>query len=91
MVNFMKYSVNDLDPVPYTKTRIIEKTGDWRTLKPIIKKELCEICEICIEFCPDGVIYIEEEAVAIEYDYCKGCGICATECPFNAIEIVEEH
>ncbi|MFQ5821007.1 MAG: 4Fe-4S binding protein [Candidatus Heimdallarchaeota archaeon] len=86
----MKRTVSELDPVPYTTTQIIEKTGDWRTLKPNVKRELCTICKICIDFCPDGVIFENEDSVKIDYNYCKGCGICATECPSKAIEMLEE-
>jgi len=86
----MRHTVSELDPVPYTTTRIIDKTGDWRTFKPIVKREFCKKCEICVDFCPDGVIYEGEDSIEIDYDFCKGCGICANECPLNAIEMVEE-
>jgi len=56
-----------------------------------VKRELCNKCKICIEFCPDGVIYESVGSVEIDYDYCKGCGICAEECTPKAIEMVEEH
>ena len=86
----MKHSVRELEPVPYTTTRIIEKTGSWRVFKPIVNRELCKKCMICVEFCPDGAIYEVEDSVEIDYDYCKGCGICANECPYKAVKMVEE-
>lgn len=86
----LNHSVRELEPIPYTTTRIIEKTGDWRVFKPLVKNELCKKCMICFNFCPDGAIYEAEDYIIIDYDYCKGCGICANECPHEAIEMVEE-
>lgn len=57
------------------------KTGAWRTLRPIFIKEKCINCYRCWMYCPDAAIIIEnEKVVGINYDYCKGCGICASEC-----------
>ncbi|MBW9223952.1 4Fe-4S binding protein [Methanothermococcus sp. SCGC AD-155-E23] len=67
------------------------KTGGWRTFRPILNTEKCIKCEICYIFCPEGAIYEdEEENFRINYDYCKGCLICSKECPTNAITRVRE-
>ena len=67
------------------------KTGGWRTFKPIIDEETCKRCTICSQFCPDGIVYREKDApIVIDYDFCKGCGICATECPQEAISMERE-
>ena len=63
------------------------KTGSWRTFKPVLDKDKCVDCENCYIFCPDASISTERE---IDYDYCKGCGICANECPVDAIEMIKE-
>lgn len=66
------------------------KTGDWRTLKPVIDKEKCKKCWICYNFCPEGCIKKTDSGPEMDYDYCKGCGICANECKFKAIEMKME-
>lgn len=66
------------------------KTGGWRTLKPILDKEKCTKCMICWKFCPELSIDIIDEYPVIDYIFCKGCGICANECPKKCIEMVKE-
>ena len=75
-------------PEPGTSTKF--KTGDWRTLRPIVDENKCTNCLICWIYCPDTAIERAEKYIEINYDFCKGCGICASECPVHAIEMVEE-
>ncbi len=67
------------------------RTGDWKTFKPVLKKELCIHCGLCYIFCPDMAYNLNEENYFIaDLFYCKGCGICAKECPTGAITMVLE-
>lgn len=66
------------------------KTGAWRSMKPIVNKKKCIGCGICEKFCPDNSAKVVKKKAVIDYDYCKGCGICATECPVKAIIMLEE-
>lgn len=67
------------------------KTGAWRSLRPIWNKEKCINCYRCWMFCPEAAIIVEnEKVVGIDYDYCKGCGICAKECPEKVKAITME-
>lgn len=81
----MKYNFAAIITEPGNSEK--NKTGGWRTLKPIKDDEKCKNCGICWQFCPETAI---DEKFNINYDYCKGCGICARECPFKAIEMVKE-
>ena len=63
------------------------KTGSWRTFKPVLDKDKCTDCNRCVMFCPDASVNLDHD---INYDYCKGCGICAAECPVETIEMVKE-
>ncbi len=68
--------------IPKGATALLNKTGDWRSKRPIYSSENCIQCMFCYVFCPDMAIMVENgQMVGINYDYCKGCGICANECP----------
>jgi 2-oxoacid:acceptor oxidoreductase delta subunit (pyruvate/2-ketoisovalerate family) len=65
------------------------RTGAWRSERPVVDLEKCIRCDLCWIFCPDGCIDRTAD-YAIDYGYCKGCGICAVECPRDAIRMVRE-
>lgn len=52
--------------------------------KPIIDKDKCITCGLCVENCNQKAIYLEEKAI-INYDKCVGCGECIVVCPKKAI------
>jgi len=80
--------------IPEPATSLENKTGSWRSSKPILKKDKCTGCLACWVFCPDGSIKRKKidnrYQIVIDYEYCKGCGICFTECPVKAIEMERE-
>ena len=83
-------TIDDLPPMTVSfGLMLVNKTGGWRSLRPVIDTEKCTSCMICWKFCPDACITPGEKPV-IDLDYCKGCGICAEECPKGAIALVEE-
>jgi len=67
------------------------KTGTWRSFKPITNKDACVSCGLCWAVCPEGCIHKDQaNKFSADLDYCKGCGICANECPVKAITMVKE-
>jgi len=56
------------------------------TFIPIPDNELCNQCGLCIDFCPEGIIFKADKGVSIDYVYCKGCLICVNECKRGAMK-----
>ncbi|TDA29617.1 MAG: ferredoxin [Archaeoglobi archaeon] len=78
----------DLEPlISRTKLGAAGETGSWRNYRPVVKRELCNVCKTCLSYCPEGVI---NEMIEIDYRFCKGCGICKEICKQKAIEMVPE-
>jgi len=59
----------------------------------------CKACELCVYFCPKGVIGIEKSRInalgyhpanAVHPENCNGCAICARMCPDLVIEVERE-
>lgn len=73
-------------------TSVQIKTGLWRTLRPVVDKDLCKRCNwVCGSFCPDNAITADADGYPlIDYDHCKGCLICLAQCPPHAISAVPE-
>lgn len=66
-------------------------TGEWRIMMPVFKVDKCKQCMLCVPFCPDSSIPVEDgKRQDFDYIHCKGCGICANVCPFDAIQMVKE-
>lgn len=50
---------------------------------------VCNACDRCVHYCPDGILHRDEDGYVFDYDYCKGCGVCATACPRGVIYMTE--
>jgi NADPH-dependent glutamate synthase beta subunit-like oxidoreductase len=46
---------------------------------------VCNECDLCVTYCPEGVLKRVGHDLVFDYAYCKGCGVCVTECPRNVI------
>ncbi|MBC8498068.1 4Fe-4S binding protein [Candidatus Bathyarchaeota archaeon] len=93
----MKEKEISLELVPggwVSTPRPAQKTGTWRTLRPVVDVEKCIGCGICESFCPETTIKVVDGKAEVDYEYCKGCGVCANECTSQAIamelEVEEE-
>lgn len=61
-------------------------------MSPEINKELCTVCESCVEECPSDVFAVgkDKEAIIIaDEENCTECGTCELACPEGAITIRE--
>ncbi|MDY7107410.1 MAG: FAD-dependent oxidoreductase [Planctomycetota bacterium] len=46
---------------------------------------VCNECDRCIMYCPEGVLKRNGHEFVFDYSYCKGCGVCVAECPRNVV------
>jgi ferredoxin len=46
---------------------------------------VCNECDACCTYCPEGVLKRVGHHLEFDYSYCKGCGVCVAECPRNVI------
>ena len=71
----------------------VNRTGDWRSARPVWKHTQCVRCGVCTMFCPEGCIHfdgVKTDFPDADLNYCKGCGICVHECPTRCIAMVDE-
>jgi len=66
------------------------KTGTWRTQRPVYLHKTCIDCKFCVIYCPDGCVSGEKKVYDANLDYCKGCGICVQVCPVDDIQMAPE-
>jgi pyruvate ferredoxin oxidoreductase delta subunit len=72
-------------------TSAANHTGGWRTERPRFLAERCTGCDLCVLYCPEGIVRrVERNRYEFDPDYCKGCAICAEECPFDDIVMEAE-
>ena len=74
---------------PGTSTE--NKTAGWRTEHPTFLHDTCTGCDLCVLYCPEGIVFkAEAKRYDFDPDYCKGCGICVEECPVHDIVMEAE-
>jgi pyruvate ferredoxin oxidoreductase delta subunit len=68
------------------------KRGTTKTLRPVVRFDLCIGCTLCWLDCPDECFDpIDGKLYDVAYDYCVGCGKCAAVCPVpECIVMVDE-
>jgi coenzyme F420-reducing hydrogenase delta subunit/NAD-dependent dihydropyrimidine dehydrogenase PreA subunit len=66
------------------KTLIAE--GERKGWIPVIDDEQCDVCEACVNVCPNDALRREEDLIKHVPMNCEFCGICVSACPTRAIE-----
>jgi 2-oxoacid:acceptor oxidoreductase gamma subunit (pyruvate/2-ketoisovalerate family) len=59
--------------------------SDASEAKRCLSCGVCNECDICVTYCPEGVLKRVGHDLVFDYAYCKGCGICVNECPRNVV------
>lgn len=68
------------------------KRGTTKTLRPVVRFDLCIGCTLCWLDCPDECFDpVDRRLYDVNYEYCVGCGKCAVVCPVpECIVMVDE-
>ena len=61
------------------------KLRQHSTMKPKIRAEKCTGCEVCLRWCPQDTIEMQDGVAFIKTEGCIGCGECLTVCNFDAV------
>lgn len=90
--------IKKLSLITKPNTTLTNKTGPWRTEKPMTDMAACIGCSLCAKICPEGCIEMGKNVAfggkmkpETNYDYCKGCGLCVHECPVQAIKMIKDY
>ena len=75
--------------VTLRKRRIKNERGGEIVLIKINELE-CKGCEVCLDVCPKGAIYLCDDVAGVDLERCDECRKCIAECPSNAISWVDE-
>jgi 2-oxoacid:acceptor oxidoreductase gamma subunit (pyruvate/2-ketoisovalerate family) len=74
-----------IDKRQTTFDEIHQGLSDTQEAKRCLSCGVCSECDLCITYCPEGVLKRVGHDFAFDYSFCKGCGVCAAECPRNVI------
>jgi len=59
-----------------------------RKFEVTINENWCKGCEICVAFCPKGVLSMDKDKAKVQNpDACTGCQLCEIYCPDFAIKV----
>jgi class I fructose-bisphosphate aldolase len=51
----------------------------------------CTLCNVCVEKCPEGALYIANGMVNLVEEKCNTCQECVKECPLGVIAFRDDH
>lgn len=57
--------------------------------KPVVDADLCTACAACVDACPEGAMYMndDETLAMVHLDKCSSNGACESVCPTGAITL----
>ncbi len=67
------------------------RIDDDVTVDVEITREWCKSCDICVRFCPERCLHLDDAGIAELTDpaLCTGCRICEWLCPDFAIDVIK--
>ena len=89
--DFVPQNLEDIpEATAYEAGYLVTKNAGWRNVRPVIDNTKCVGCLQCYLYCPDGVIFQDDNKVDVDYNFCKGCGISQKICKVGAIRMEAE-
>jgi len=64
-----------------------QKNEHKKKLGPIIDKEACSVCGLCVNLCPYRALALSDGKVVHNESRCLSCGLCYSVCPHQAITL----
>ncbi len=61
------------------------KLHQHSTAQPTITVEKCISCGVCVKWCPEDAVSMNDESAVIDEEKCIGCGECLAVCRFDAV------
>ena len=82
--HFERHDRHDENVLPFTERQSFNEVRhgleNVEEAKRCLSCGVCNSCDRCVTYCPDGVLRREGKDIIFDYDYCKGCGVCVSEC-----------
>lgn len=84
MQHFERHHRHDEHVLPFTGRQTFDEVRQGldgiEEAKRCLSCGVCNSCDRCVTYCPDGVLKRVGRDIVFDYDYCKGCGVCVSEC-----------
>ena len=61
------------------------KLSQHSDVKPYVREQRCKACGLCIKWCPERTISMQEDKAVIDQSGCIGCAECLSVCRYKAI------
>ena len=70
--DFVPQNLEDIpEATAYEAGYLVTKNAGWRNVRPVIDNTKCVGCLQCYLYCPDGVIFQDDNKVDVDYNFCK--------------------
>ena len=73
-----------LNNLPPLAANLLKK---WLTFQPKIDTDICQLCDACVNNCPQKTMSNKNGKIVIDYSQCISCFCCREVCPYAAIGI----
>lgn len=74
---------DSLDPADYARTtcftagHLVTKNAGWRSQRPMVDADACTACGQCVQYCPDGSIFLKGRRVGSASEGLQGASDCS--------------